>query len=111
MNLELLRELRDQINVAHHIPGRIRLKFGYKLARHPRAKELADTKETPPGVTSLRINLMACSMVMEYDTARLTPATLDDFFTSKDPERFALACQALETLFGSYDHLLDGPAE
>lgn len=110
MNIELLREVRDQITVAHHIPGRMRLKFSLSLARHPRAKELADTAELPQGITGARVNLMARSMILEYDTAVVAPEVFKDFFKSSDPERFAAACARLEEVFGPVDGYLAAEA-
>lgn len=110
---------RQNIHIAHHIPGRIRLKFNAvgdsvkstdsakpaesadssdskksaKSAKSADSKKSADLKgidfqhlkkvfESMDGVKSLKINLLARSMVIEYDKNRLPPAAIPDFLAN-----------------------------
>ncbi len=85
-------ELRSLIKVAHHIPGRIRLKFSPDILSHPAApflKDLATNSEVQEklvdkGFINATPNLMARSLVLEYETSRIAPQTLDTFFNGKD---------------------------
>ena len=87
-------ELRSLITVAHHIPGRIRLKFSPDILSHPAApflKDLATNGEVQgklmdKGFISATPNLMARSLVIEYDTGRIAPDILDTFFHGKNVE-------------------------
>lgn len=94
-------ELRKMISIAHHIPGRIRLKFDPAIAFHPAARALknlsADFKSKDTGVTNARLNLPARSLVLDYDQSRIAPKTLDDFLTSDNTALVEqLAAQAAE---------------
>ncbi|MFW5734723.1 MAG: hypothetical protein ACOCWR_06655 [Oceanidesulfovibrio sp.] len=68
MHLDDLMSLRRYVSIAHHVPGRLRLKFDPAIRNDPRFKALHETESPFPGVRATRINLMARSMVIEYDT-------------------------------------------
>lgn len=69
--------LRRHLRVAHHVPGRIRLKLaGLALADLPKVDPapLAAAFERIAGVGPVRVNRMALSAVVEYDPARIAMA-------------------------------------
>lgn len=72
-SLEQLRSLTRHLQIAHHIPGRIRLKLNPAgLALSPQAlqgeaRRLQSFVESLPGIRTLRPNLLALSCVVEYD--------------------------------------------
>lgn len=102
MDFNLLMDLRRYLTVAHHVPGRIRVKFSLKLLSDPRAGEAmrqAGTKELPPAIRSMRTNPLGRSVVIEYDPDVLNPDKLAELLTTGDGERFeALAEELRETL-------------
>ena len=100
MNIDDIVELKRFIAVAHHVPGRIRLKLDPAVRHHPKAKALAALAEKGNGAFRARINVLARSLVLEYDPARLDPARVEDFFTNKDPDRTADMARELSASFG-----------
>ncbi len=100
MDVQDIVELKRFITVAHHVPGRIRLKLDPAVRHHPKAKALAALAQKGNGGLRDRLNILARSMVLEYDPARLDPARVEDFFTSKDPDRTADMARELSASFG-----------
>lgn len=91
MDFKLLMELRQYLSVAHHVPGRIRVKFSLKLLGDPRAKKAMDqagTKNLPPAVYSTRLNPLGRSVVIEYDPEAVDPNALAELLTTSDNARF-----------------------
>jgi len=91
MDFNLLMEFRQYLTVAHHVPGRIRVKFSLKLLGDPRAKQVVDsagTRELPPAIRSIRFNALGRSVVVEYDTDALDPGKLEELLTTRDSARF-----------------------
>ncbi|SMP77148.1 HMA2 domain-containing protein [Desulfonatronum lacustre] len=85
MHLSDLASLRRYLTIKHHIPGRIRLLFNPVLVSRPEVRELMAThSELPPGVFSVRVNALALSLVIEYDSERIAPALLDELVTAGD---------------------------
>ncbi|XKH37400.1 HMA2 domain-containing protein [Azospirillum doebereinerae] len=66
------------LSIAHHIPGRIRLKLAAKdtdLADAiAQAKRFGRLVTEAPGIRSVNVNLLARSCVVEYDADRIPPA-------------------------------------
>lgn len=74
----LLLILRDELSEAHHIPGRLRLRFSLKavsLVSRDDASHLGEALQRLVGIKSVRLNAMARSLVIEYDH-RSIPARL-----------------------------------
>mgnify|MGYP003623411143 FL=1 len=67
MTLQEIMELRKLVSIAHHVPGRIRLKLDPRILQHPAAKYLSSLKEARPetGLISARVNIFARSLVVE----------------------------------------------
>lgn len=71
-------DLRRFVSIAHHVPGRIRLKLDMKALAH-----LPKVDPAPfvalvgrvKGVTGTRVNTAALSVVVEYDPKLIPPPT------------------------------------
>jgi hypothetical protein len=112
MDLKLLLECRRHLRVAHHVPGRIRLKFTTELFRHSALREaiapflkgagLPFDFERPgwlknnaelkvagavPGIRSARLNWRGRSLIVQYDDRLLPAHKIDALFAADTPER------------------------
>lgn len=70
--------LRRHVTIAHHVPGRIRLKLGIAaVAKLPQADPapFLDLLRRIRGIGLTRINRAALSVVVEYDPNVITPST------------------------------------
>jgi hypothetical protein len=67
---ELLR-LMPHLEVAHHVPGRIRLRILLSGLRAVQDVDLQSLVLTIPGVLCFRVNTCARSVVIEYDQQKL----------------------------------------
>jgi len=87
------------LNVAHHIPGRIRLKLVAKDADLAdlvvQAKRFGRSITEAPGIRSVNVNLMARSCVVEYDAARIPPAAWGDLLSGTPSEAADRLVQAI----------------
>nr|WP_320012569.1 hypothetical protein [uncultured Desulfobulbus sp.] len=64
------------LHVAHHVPGRIRVKASWSGATklgNVNEQELHTLVASIPGIQGYRINKKALSVIIEYDTDTLTP--------------------------------------
>lgn len=99
-------ELRQLISIAHHVPGRIRLKFDLGVLGHPVVKTLssltgegkASLKEA--GFVDSRLNLPARSLVLEYNPERISPQVLDAFFSHPDAKQAEALADQVAALLG-----------
>jgi len=100
MTLQDIMELRNLVSIAHHVPGRIRLKLDPGILQHPAAKHLSSLSSAKPevGLKDARLNILARSLVLEYDTSRISPDEFETFLNGKDipkAEQAALKTAAL----------------
>lgn len=95
MDLEIVEGLRKHLSVVHHVPGRVRLKFEDALANHPWAERLPDEVRTLPGVRSIRVNILARSIVVEYDRAVIRPEWVLELFSTGSTDRIRGIVDAL----------------
>lgn len=94
-DLDGLMQLRRFVEVAHHIPGRIRLKFTNRLVAGLSRYKLGDLESLchPQGcLQSFSLNDVTHSLTIGYQARRLSPALLNQLF---GPDNEA-AQQALE---------------
>lgn len=100
MDFMALANLRRYLEIKHHIPGRMRIKFDQAIRKDSQAMALANQQTGPlPGVTKVRTNLLARSVVIEYDPQRISPDLLEELATTKDGTRAAdIAEQLYNTL-------------
>lgn len=91
--IEELLYLRRYLSVAHHLPGRIRLRLSPAVLAEPRAKALAADQglrgalAAVRGVRQVRANPKALSTTIEYETTVVSTSQLHEMFTSGDPTR------------------------
>lgn len=95
-----LLDLRRFITVAHHVPGRIRLKIDPAVRSHPKAATLIGLAEKGHGALRARLNLLARSLVLEYDPGRIDPDLLMTLFAGTDPHATAGAAHKLAEVLG-----------
>lgn len=78
-----IRHVAALLNIAHHIPGRVRLKLvgeagtglGQALAE---AKRFARSVAASAGIRSVNLNPLARSCVVEYDPKIIPPSAWQD---------------------------------
>lgn len=91
-----LQELLAQLRIAHHIPGRIRLKLEATLSEAQQnaigeAQRLLKSLDQTPGIRSASLNLLARSCTVEYDAKAIPPTAWRDLIESAaSPEATAL---------------------
>jgi len=72
-----LLDLVPHLEIAHHIPGRIRLRISSSGIESLHGVDLANHVNQIPGILSVRVNALALSAVVEYDPERLDPGLLE----------------------------------
>lgn len=100
MNTKEFISIRSMIEIAHHVPGRLRLRIDPEIRKHPAAAELGKLRSNEFGILSTRLNPLARSLVVEYDTAKINPAVLEEFLVSKDNARVAELAEQFANVFG-----------
>jgi hypothetical protein len=102
MNLDHLYEMRGMLSIAHHVPGRLRLKLDPRIREHPGAALIESLSKRLPdtGLLHVRLNPMARSLVLGYDTSRIAPQVLEEFLVSRDAARVAELAETIATFFG-----------
>lgn len=92
----LLHDIVGRLRIAHHVPGRIRLKLDGDLSA-PQAQAIGDAQRlinslaVLPGIRKVGLNLMARSCTIEYDPARIAPAGWEHVVSGVDsPQAGAL---------------------
>ncbi|NMC49147.1 MAG: cation transporter [Desulfovibrio sp.] len=100
MNVDDIAELRRFITVAHHVPGRIRLKLNPAVRHPPKAAGLASLFGNGNGAVRARLNILARSLVLEYDPGRIDPGRMEEFFASDDADPTADLARELSAAFG-----------
>ena len=101
MDFELLFGMRSHVSVAHHVPGRIRLKVSLAALADPRVKEMIKNKgghALPKGVKNYRVNFFSRSVIVEYDQAVINPSNLNEALTTSDESRFEQLAEEFRTL-------------
>ncbi len=88
------------LRVAHHIPGRIRLKLDEAAGTAPKAAidaamQFSRTVTEVPGIRSVSLNPLARSCVVEYDPARIPPSAWRDLIDGVASEASAALLDAL----------------
>jgi hypothetical protein len=83
-----LLDLVPHLEIAHHIPGRIRLRISSSGIQSLQGVDLASHVNQIPGILSVRVNALALSAVVEYDHERLDPGLWEALAGLKDrPEQ------------------------
>lgn len=92
LDSQTLYNLRSYLEVAHHVPGRLRLKFSPTIVAAPGAADLARWAQRqkngnhgyPDGLVNLRLNLAARSLIIEYNRKLVSPKILEELFRTQD---------------------------
>lgn len=88
--LETFRHFADKVQIAHHIPGRIRFKLGaIELDEAGRAavesaRQFQGALDAMPGVKDIRLNLLARSCTVEYDPGVIPQQAWPDLLAGKN---------------------------
>ena len=96
----------DSLQIAHHIPGRIRLRLAPSLADAPApviadAKRLVAALDEVPGIRAVRLNLVARSCTVEYDPRHIAPVAWDHLANGVDSPEAATLLAVLRQQFGN----------
>jgi hypothetical protein len=88
---EKLEPFVSRVEIAHHVPGRIRLRL---LSGAPVRAEapgaLKDALGRLPGIRSIRVNALARSCTIEYDLLAIPFQAWPDFFGNVQSEAAAV---------------------
>jgi len=86
-NPSQLFEWTSRLSIAHHIPGRIRLKLrieGLDLSGlGDGIRAFTNALTACPGIGQVQVNLLARSCTITYDTQNLTPSTWTDLINGQ----------------------------
>ncbi|MCW2318061.1 hypothetical protein M2322_003628 [Rhodoblastus acidophilus] len=74
-----------QLNIAHHIPGRIRLKMSGSLPAEllGEAKRFGKALSAVEGIRSIGLNVLARSCTIEYDAREIPPSAWIGFLSGE----------------------------
>ena len=86
--IQTLLDIVPHLEIAHHIPGRIRLRISFSGIESLQGMDLGNHVNQIPGILSVRVNALALSAVVEYDPERLDPGLWEALTGLKDrPEQ------------------------
>lgn len=88
-DLTSLLRLRAALGIAHHVPGRIRLRLGPGVLTWAQDEGMSPDQASRwlaafPGVKDSRINATAASLIIEYDPRRLEPSSWETLVLGDD---------------------------
>ena len=97
---DYLMPLLEEAEIAHHIPGRIRLKFNHSIVtKLPKLngieKEIQKIANQIEAIKDIRLNLFAGSVVVQYDTDILSHDFWQEVVGEKDVEQLKDKARAL----------------
>ncbi|CCO22907.1 hypothetical protein [Maridesulfovibrio hydrothermalis] len=104
MNFHKLVELEKYLDVAHHVPGRIRVKFSPLILTKPAAlAAMRDHCELPAAILSARLNTAARSVVIEYNPDEILPEVIEELIQGQDKSK------KVEIISELYGRLMNHP--
>jgi len=94
-DLSDLLGLRQGLGIAHHIPGRIRLRLGsviwdWAARQGLEAGQAVGWLDRVGGITGVRLNPAAACLVIDYEPRRLDPDWWETLVLGDDEEALAL---------------------
>jgi hypothetical protein len=102
--IQTLLDIVPHLEIAHHIPGRIRLRISFSGIESLQSVDLVSHVNQIPGILSVRINPLALSAIVEYDPERLDPGLWEALAGLKDrPEQTKEIVARLLVLWESGD--------
>lgn len=93
MTPDTLLRARPHLRIAHHVPGRLRIRFApavLKTAPEIADNQALDTLESMPGVKKVQLRLMAASLLIEYDPKAMPSETWETILSGPEREARAL---------------------
>lgn len=88
MNFHKLVDLEKYLNVVHHVPGRIRVKFSPLILTKPAAlSAMREHSELPAAIKGARANMAARSIIIEYDPEAIHPEVIEELISGTDKNR------------------------
>ncbi|MFP4392712.1 MAG: hypothetical protein ACLFOA_03810 [Desulfohalobiaceae bacterium] len=97
----LTQEIGTRLNIVHHIPGRIRLKFDTSLASHPLKEEFKNLAINMRPLHIEHISRWSRSVLITYDPQTIAPELLDELFTAPDVQKKQNALLQLGNILAS----------
>ncbi len=85
--MKLIKEIKDilpYIRIAHHIPGRIRLRLDMKGFKKFPLSELNGKLKGIKGIENIRINPLASSVVIHYNPKTFPISQIEKFISASD---------------------------
>ena len=83
---EILETIQKLGRIAHHTPGRIRIKFTPSIIAHAKKLEPALARFSDQAkeiITSYRVNAPGLTVIIEYNSGILSPELWETFFTGE----------------------------
>ncbi|TCJ15518.1 hypothetical protein EZJ19_06715 [Parasulfuritortus cantonensis] len=105
LDLSALPELRRHLTIVHHLPGRIRLRFGSALwgrAAGVDRSSLQRLLDALEGIQDVRLNAAVASIVIRYDPEKIDPRDWETLVSGDT----ASAGELMDRWLARYGHLL-----
>ena len=77
IEIERLKEILPRLSVAHHIPGRARLKLSGKAPSWALESSVGGYLKSIKGIIGVNVNPFSASAVITYDQNELSPALFE----------------------------------
>ena len=90
-----LFRIADYARIAHHIPGRIRIKMALAAKNALADLDLDDITTDLPGIRHHRLNAKNGSVVIEYDPKVIAPPLWERLINLQEPQRPAMRRELL----------------
>lgn len=98
--IQAIMRFSQLAEIAHHIPGRVRLKFSPMVVQELKKVDPKRIAEKFPGILNLRVNQLALTTVVEYDPEIIEPEIWEDLVSLRyKPERSDYIAGRLRTLW------------
>lgn len=98
--VEDLLRVAAYARIAHHIPGRIRVKLPLAAKKALEDVEMDELAHQLPGIRDYRLNRRNGSLVIEYDTERISHQLWERLIQAQQEERHEL----IEELLALWDN-------
>jgi hypothetical protein len=85
----VLLKARKHLTIVHHVPGRVRLRFGPLILNDAPELATADGRAALAqlgAIQDVRVNLPAFSLVVQYDSERLPPESWERLIEGSEAE-------------------------
>jgi len=105
--IEQYRHFLRCLQIAHQIPGRVRFRinFGYaggKQIDRQGAQDFQHLLDSIPGVKSIRLNILALSCIVEYDSTVIPDGAWADLLMGADTPAAGCLLDILEARYQQF---------